>query len=143
MAERVVLRQNDRFEVEVLASSPPEEDSQALERVEHLQNLTPYGMLLASLGSCTAILLHSYAQNRGLKLREVELQLSYARNFKQDCDDCEGADQYDERIDLEIALSGELTEQERERLLLVSMQCPIHKIIKGGIQVRMLRTKGR
>ena len=138
MAERVVLRQNDRFELEVSASDPHKEGSQQVERVEHIPDLTPYGMLLTSLGSCTAILLHSYAQNRGLKLREVELHLSYARDFKQDCDNCEGADQYDERIDLEIVLSGELTEQERERLLLVSKQCPIHKIIKGGIQVNTL-----
>ena len=138
MAERVILRQNDSFEVEVLASSPHEEDSQALQRVEHLHNLTPYGMLLTSLGSCTAILLHSYAQNRGLKLHEVELRLSYARDFKQDCDNCEGEDQYDERIDLEIKLSGELSEQERERLFLVSRQCPIHKILKGGIRVHTL-----
>jgi len=143
MAERVVVRQNDRFELEVLASDPHKESSQAVERVEHLHNLTPYGMLLTSLGSCTAILLHSYAQNRGLKLREVELDLSYARDFKQDCDNCEVADQYDERIDLEIALSGELTEQERERLLLVSWQCPIHKIIKSGIQVNILRAQRR
>ena len=96
-------------------------------------------MLLASLGSCTAILLHSYAQSRGLKLREAELHLSYARDFKQDCDNCERADQYDERIDLEIALSGDLSEQEREKLFLISRQCPIHKIIKSGIQVNILR----
>ena len=143
MAERVVLRQNDRFELEVSASDPHKEDSQEVERVEHIHDLTPYGMLLTSLGSCTAILLHSYAQNRGLKLREVELHLSYARDFKQDCDNCEGADQFDERIDLEIALSGELTEQERERLLLVSKQCPIHKIIKGGIQVNARQARGQ
>jgi putative redox protein len=143
MAERIVLRQNDRFEVEVLASSPHEEGSEALERVEHLHDLTPYGMLLMSLGSCTTILLHSYAQNHGLKLRDVELHLSYARDFKQDCDNCEGADQYDEQIELEVALSGELTEQERERLLLVSRQCPIHKIIKSGIQVHTLRRQGQ
>lgn len=142
MAERVVLRQNDRFELEVSASDPHKEDSQEVERVEHIHDLTPYGMLLTSLGSCTAILLHSYARNRELKLREVELHLSYARDFKQDCDNCEGADQYDERIDLEIALSGELTEQERERLLLVSKQCPIHKIIKGGIQVNIRKARG-
>jgi uncharacterized OsmC-like protein len=143
MAERVIVRQNDRYELEVSASDPHNEDSQTLERVEHIHDHTPYGMLLTSLGSCTAILLHSYAQTRGLKLREVELHLSYARDFKQDCQDCEGANQYDERIDLEIALSGELTEQERERLFVVSRQCPIHKIIKSGIQVNMLRAQGR
>jgi putative redox protein len=143
MAERVVIRQNDRFEVEVLASDPHKEDSDQMQAVEHLHGLTPYGMLLASLGSCTAILLHSYAQSRGLKLREVELNLSYARDFKQDCDDCEAADRYDERVDLQVELSGELTEQERERLFLVSRQCPIHKIIKGGIDVQIRRAQGQ
>ena len=41
MAERVIIRQNDRFEVEVLASDPHKEDAQATERVEHLHGLTP------------------------------------------------------------------------------------------------------
>jgi uncharacterized OsmC-like protein len=138
MAEKIILRQNDSFEVEILASNPHKEDAQTLEHVERIFDITPYGMLLTSLGSCTAILVHSYAQNHGMKLREVELHLSYARDFKQDCDNCEGADRYDERIDLEIALSGELTQQERERLFLISRQCPIHKIIKNGIQVNTL-----
>jgi uncharacterized OsmC-like protein len=142
MAERVIIRQNNRFEIELFASDPHGEGPEETRPVERVDDLTPYGMLLASLGSCTAILLHSYAQSRGLKLREVELQLRYARDFKHDCQNCEGPDQYDEYIDLDITLAGELAEQERERLLLISRQCPIHKIIKSGIEVRARQASG-
>ena len=50
--------------------------------------------------------------------------------------DCEGIEEYREQIEAEIVLSGELAPQERKRLLRVSRHCPIHKILKQGIEVQ-------
>jgi len=136
MAERIIVRQNNAFETEVLASDAHQTGPEALRPVEHLHGLTPYGMLLASLGSCTAILLHTYAQRHGLDLRVVELRLRYGRDFKSDCEDCDVNDRYEERIDLEIGLTGGLAADEREKLLLIAKQCPIHRLLKSGIEVR-------
>jgi putative redox protein len=93
-------------------------------------------MLLASLGSCTAVLLNSFAENHGLDLTEVEVQLEYKRSFKEDCKNCEDIEKYEDRIDDEIKLIGNLKQEEREKLFLVSRHCPIHKMLKGGIEVR-------
>ena len=43
--------------------------------MEHIHQLTPHGLLLAGLGGCIAILLHTYAQHHRLILREVELHI--------------------------------------------------------------------
>ena len=135
MGERVVVRQNARFETEILAADPHDPEGEDLQPVGDLRHLTPYGMLLAGLGSCTAIVLHTYAQHHGVGLEEVELRLEYDRVFAEDCEKCEAIDEYREQIEEEIALSGDLSPQERKRLLAVSRFCPIHKMLAQGIEI--------
>jgi uncharacterized OsmC-like protein len=135
MGEQVIVRQNSRFETEILALDAHDPDAQAFHPVGDVRYLTPYGMLLAGLGSCTAIVLHTYAQHHGVDLREVELRLEYDRVFAADCEDCEGIDEYKEQIEEDIALFGELAPEERNRLFLVSRHCPVHKILAQGIEV--------
>ena len=135
MAEKVIVRQNSMFETEILAADPHDPDAHHLHPVEYVHQLTPYGMLLAGLASCTAIVVHTYAQYHGVDLDEVELQVQYDRVFADDCEDCEGIQEYQEQIDEQITLIGDLTPAEQKRLYLVSKHCPIHKIISHGIEV--------
>jgi uncharacterized OsmC-like protein len=136
MGERIIVRQNSRFEIEILALDSHDADAHEFEAVDDVRQLTPYGMLLAGLGSCTAVVLHTYAQHHSVALDAVELRLEYDRVFEEDCERCEGIQEYEERIEEEIALMGELTPVERNRLYLVSRHCPIHKMLAGGIEVR-------
>jgi len=136
MGEKVIVRQNSQFETKILALDPHDPDAHHFYPVGDVHQLTPYGMLLAGLGSCTSIVLHTYAQHHGVDLREVELRLQYDRVFADDCEGCEGIEEYREQIETEIVLSGELTPQERKRLLRVSRHCPVHKILKQGIEVQ-------
>ena len=136
MGESVIVRQNSKFETEILAVDPHVPDDPQFYPAEHIQHLTPYGMLLAGLGSCTAIILHTYAQHHGVDLQEVELRLQYGRVFADDCEDCEGIEEYKEQIDREIVLTGELSPAERKRLLVISGHCPIHKMLAHGIEVQ-------
>ena len=99
-------------------------------------------MLLTSLGSCTAILLHAYAQNHGLGLHEVEVALWYDRTFKDDCDHCETISKYEERIEGEIKLAGKLSEKDQRKLLAIAPHCPIEKMLQNGIKVRMRLADG-
>lgn len=136
MGERVIVRQDSNFITHTLAVDPHDPQSDELEEVHHVNQLTPYGMLMASLGSCTAIVLHTYAQHHGVALDEVELRLEYDRVFAEDCEECEDIEEYREHFEQEIALTGDLTSKERERLYAVSRHCPIHKIVSRGVEVR-------
>jgi len=136
MGESVIVRQNSKFETEILALDPHDPAARQFHPVENVYHLTPYGMLLAGLGSCTAIVLHTYAQHHGVDLQEVELQLEYDRVFADDCVECEGIQEYREQIGEEIVLVGDITPQERKRLFAVSKHCPIHKMLAGGIKVQ-------
>ncbi|HAM50789.1 MAG TPA: hypothetical protein DCP92_08905 [Nitrospiraceae bacterium] len=136
MSERVVIHQKSNFDTDIRSLDPHMPGSTDLHKVKHIADLTPYGMLLSSLGSCTAVVVHTYAQYHGLKLDEVEVTAEYQRTFKQDCEDCTEIDEYKEQITMEINFLGGLTAQEREKLFKVSKQCPIHKMLKSGIDVK-------
>ncbi|MGD1075547.1 MAG: OsmC family protein [Thermodesulfovibrionales bacterium] len=136
MPERVVIHQKSNFETHVQSRDPLMLESAELHAVKHIADLTPYGMLLSSLGSCTATVVHTYAQYHGLKLDEVELTIEYHRTFKEDCADCEKIDEYNEQITMGMSFLGDLSPQDREKLFKVSKQCPIHKMLKRGITVK-------
>jgi uncharacterized OsmC-like protein len=136
MSEKVAVRQKNNYETEFRAANPEAPDSDKLDQVRYIQDLTPYGMLLAGLASCTAVVLNTYAQYHGVRLDEVELVTEYQRTFKEDCKHCEEISQYDEQISLDISFRGDLNPEEHEKLFKISLQCPIHKMFKSGIKVQ-------
>jgi uncharacterized OsmC-like protein len=135
MAEHVIVWQNSKFEIEFRAQDPRDPESDEIQPVVHIHELTPYTMLLASLGACTTIVLHTYAQHHDVDLEEVESRLRYKRVFQHDCENCEEIDRYEEQIDQELTLSGDLTDEERQKLFRISKQCSVHKMLEAGIEI--------
>ncbi len=141
MAEEVIVRQNNEFEIviEALVQHGHEHDQKRepeFQSIADIRHLTPYGMLLAGLGSCTTVVLHTYAQYHDVDLHEAEVRVSYDRVFADDCQDCEGIDEFHELIDVAVVLTGDLTAAERKRLHNVARHCSIHKMLEQGIEVR-------
>ena len=138
MGERVIVRQDRDFVTTVMAADPHEPGSEEMEEIHQIQELTPYGMMMASLGSCTGIVLHTYARHHEIELREVTFDMAYDRVFAEDCAGCEEIDAYQERIEAAISLKGNLSEADRKRLYAVSHHCPIHKILLHGMKVELV-----
>jgi len=116
----------------------PDTQSDAFRPVEQISALTPDGMLLASLGSCTAIALHAYAQNHNLDLQYVELRLQSGRPDAPEREDHKRNGKSAEQIEEEIVLYGRLSPQEHDSLLDIAHQCSIHKMLKNEIEVKSL-----
>jgi putative redox protein len=134
MAESIYVRQSITLETLFQASfSGTEAD---IRTVEQLHELTPYGMMLASLGSCTAMVVNTFAQNHDYPLEEVGIRLKYERTFKEDCENCTEIDRYEETIYEEIEFFGSLTDQQRSRLAQVAHLCPIYKMFKRGVEIQ-------
>jgi uncharacterized OsmC-like protein len=135
MEEKIIIRQNHRFETEFWYTDPNHSRANGYLPVDNLHSLTPYALLLAGVGSCTTAVLHTYAQNHDLDLQEAEVYLEYRRNFNEDCENCENNHAYEEEILEEIKLTGRLSDQERERLAAVAELCPIRKILEQGTRL--------
>lgn len=135
MAEHVIVRQNNNFEIDFQVADPNDPESEELRSVGHIHELDPYGMLLASVGACTAIVLHTYARHHDVGLKEVELDLKYKRDFQQDSENSENTDRYEEQIEERLTFTGDLTEADRQKLYQVAKQCSIHRMLEDGIEI--------
>ncbi|MFT5134731.1 MAG: putative OsmC-like protein/esterase/lipase [Gammaproteobacteria bacterium] len=95
----------------------------------------PYEFLLAGLGACTSMTIRMYANRKKLKLDNVEVALSHSRIHAEDCDECESKNGFVDRIDKIIKLEGELSQDERQRLLEIADKCPVHKTLHNEILI--------
>jgi putative redox protein len=96
----------------------------------------PYELLLAALGSCTAMTLQMYARRKEWPLERVEVSLTHNRIHAADCDDCQGKDGKISRIELYISLTGDLTDGQKGRLLEIAQLCPVHKTLTSEISIK-------
>ncbi len=99
---------------------------------------SPYDLLLSSLGACTAITLRMYADRKNWDLKEVLIQLDHKKDYAKDCDKCESKDSKIDYIDRHIELSGDLTEDQREKLIEIAEKCPVHRTIKSEVKINTL-----
>jgi putative redox protein len=96
---------------------------------------TPYELLLAALGTCTAMTVRMFADHRQWPLRNVQVRLSQPRSHAADCLQCDKASPQLERIDLEIRLDGDLSVEQRRRLMAVAARCPVHNSLSRPLSI--------
>ena len=96
---------------------------------------TPYELLLAALGTCTAMTLLSYARHKAWPLERVTIRLAHDRVHAADCRDCETAPVRVDRISRQIGLVGPLDDEQRARLVEIAARCPVHRTLTGEIRI--------
>jgi len=136
MAEHVIVRQDADFRTQFWAEEETEDGNGKLQEASHIHQLNPYSMMLSSLGSCTAIVLNTYAEHHRMPLESVEIELFYNRNYRKDCDTCEQTGNYSEEVVEQMKFLGQLTDKEKDKLLRIAHACPIYKMFKEGIPIR-------
>jgi putative redox protein len=97
---------------------------------------TPYDLLLAALGACTAMTLRLYAERKALPLERVTVRLRHARIHAADCETCESQEGMIDRIERAIALEGPLDAPQRARLLEIADKCPVHRTLTSEVEIR-------
>jgi putative redox protein len=85
----------------------------------------PTELLCSALGACTCATLRMYADRKKWNLHEVKAHISFESN----------AEKNGSKIRRDIELIGDLSPEQRERLLDVANHCPIHKILSSPIAI--------
>jgi putative redox protein len=101
--------------------------------------MSPYDLLLAALGACTAMTLKMYVDRKKLPVTDVEVLLSFDRIHIDDCESCVKEERLNEKevqhISRLIYVTGDLTEEQKERLLYIAGRCPVHVTLHSNPHV--------
>lgn len=97
---------------------------------------SPYDLLSAALGTCTAMTLRMYADQKGWPLDEVEVRVRHEKIHARDCDDCETREGRIDQLQRSLVVRGELDETQRKRLLEIADRCPVHRTLNGEVKIR-------
>lgn len=96
----------------------------------------PYTLLVSALGACISMTLKLYARQKGWPLERVIVRLRQKRTHSRDAADCgEKPECYVHRIQRTLVLEGDLTDQQRMRLIEIAARCPIHQTLTSKIVI--------
>ena len=96
---------------------------------------TPYEYLLGAVASCTTITLRMYADRKGWPLESATVSVRQARAHEPDCEQCEVEDVGISRIERRIELKGNLTAEQRERMIHIADRCPVKQTMQRGFTI--------
>ena len=77
-----------------------------------------------------------YARRKQWPLTGVTVRLEHSKIHAVDCAECETREGMLDRIEREISLEGELTEDQRGRLHEIAERCPVHRTLTSEIDIR-------
>jgi len=97
---------------------------------------SPYEFLLAGLGACTSMTIRMYANRKKMSLENVSVVLRHEKVHAQDCEECETREGKIDRIQRDITIDGQLTGEERQRLMEIADRCPVHRTLHSEIDIQ-------
>ncbi len=96
---------------------------------------SPYQLLSAALGACTAMTLQMYARRKQWDLKDVKVHLDHGKRYVDDCMTCEKKESKLDHFERTIELEGNLTEEQKNRLLEIADRCPVHRTLERDIRI--------
>lgn len=86
----------------------------------------PFSTFLASLAGCTLSTLRMYIDRKGWDIPEIHISLNLAQELNPELETT---------ISRAITFPDTVTDEQKERLLLIAEKCPISKILKNKITI--------
>ncbi len=99
------------------------------------QGPSPFDLLVAALGACTAMTLRMYADRKGWPLEAATVRLKHDKIHAAACESCETREGMLDRIEREIEIEGPLDPDQKQRLLQIADRCPVHRTLTSEVQI--------
>jgi uncharacterized OsmC-like protein/alpha/beta superfamily hydrolase len=96
---------------------------------------SPYDLLLAGVGACTAMTIRLYAEAKKLPLERVSVDLMHEKIHASDCAECETKEGRIDRIERVVTLEGPLDDAQRAKLLEIAEKCPVHRTLHSEVLI--------
>lgn len=93
----------------------------------------PYDFLLTALGACTAMTVRMYADFKNIPLDKIRVTLKHDKIHAEDCEECETKTGKLDHISRDLHFSGDLTDEQRAKLLEIADKCPVHRTLHSEI----------
>lgn len=86
----------------------------------------PYSTLLASLAGCTLATLRMYIDRKGWDIPVIDVRLNLLTSKEGE---------FSTEIKREILFPASVSDEQRERLLLIAGKCPVSKILENKVTI--------
>ena len=100
---------------------------------------TPYDFLAMGLGACTSMTLRMYADHKKLDIGTISVEVDHAKIHAADCMECTREEQTKsgriDRFERRVSVSGEVSEELRDKLLEIADKCPVHRTLEKGAKI--------
>lgn len=90
---------------------------------------SPYQLLCAALGTCTAMTLKLYADRKKWTFKKITVHLSHSKSHKADAEKAPEGNVKMEFIQRLIKIEGDLTAEQRAKMLEIANKCPVHRTL--------------
>jgi uncharacterized OsmC-like protein/alpha/beta superfamily hydrolase len=124
---------HDHFPTEIMAAGHTLVADEPLDAGGSGLGPSPYDLLNAALGACTAITLRIYADRKQWPLHQVDVRLAHGKVHARD--DADPGDARIDHISQEIRLRGPLSYEQRQRLREIADRCPVHRTLDAGVKI--------
>ena len=99
----------------------------------------PFSTFLASLAGCTLSTLRMYIDRKGWDISEIKISLNLYQGSSQQGEQAKQTEtELETTISRTISFSGNVTDEQKERLLIIADKCPISKILKNKITINTI-----
>ncbi|MFV3128577.1 alpha/beta fold hydrolase [Niveispirillum sp. KHB5.9] len=99
------------------------------------QGPNPYELLQAALGACTSMTIRMYANRKNLPLSRVSVVVTHEKRDPLDGEVTENAGGKVDHFTRAITLEGNLDEAQRQRLLEIAGNCPVHRTLRSRASI--------
>ncbi|MCC7508772.1 MAG: OsmC family protein [Planctomycetes bacterium] len=95
---------------------------------------TAFGLLASALAACTVATIRSYANLKGIKLARIVAEVDAWRRTPSEQNEA-GPNAKMAVLHKKITIEGELSDEQRQRMLQIAEKCPVNRTLLEGADI--------